>query len=164
MLNKFCLACNTFTDCSSCLANRGKRYNCSWCEDIQKCSDGFDRSRQQWIRAQCHRLSSEQICPSSLEDTYDTNHFPSSSPIPSIVPFDKRKDSSISSSRQTSAFQIFRTIVLTLLISVLILSLLTLGGTYIYAYRHPTSPAGMWLIEHRPSNYLARLKRFTGLN
>ncbi len=164
-LNVYFVACNTFTDCSSCLANRGKRYNCSWCDDIQKCSDGYDRSRQQWIRAQCHRLSSEQICPNSLEDTFDTNHLSLlSSSLPSIIHFEKRKDSSISSSRQNSAFQVFRTILLTLLISVLILSLITLAGTYAYAYRHPTSPAGMWLLEHRPTTYLARFKRFTGSN
>jgi len=47
-------------------------------------------------------------------------------------------------------------------LSVLILSLLALGVTYIYAYRHPTSPPGMWLLEHRPSNYIARFKRFSG--
>ncbi len=159
----FILACNTFTDCSSCLANRGKRYNCSWCDDIQKCSDGYDRSRQQWIRAQCHRLASEDICPNSMEDTYDNNHFLSSS-LPSIIHFEKRKESFVSSSRQYSTFQTFRTILITLLLSVLILALLTLGVTYIYAYRNPTSPAGMWLLEHRPSTYIARFKRFTGSN
>jgi len=150
------------------LANRGKRYNCSWCEDIQKCSDGYDRSRQQWIRAQCHRLASEETCPNSMEDTYDTNHFFPSSSLSSSLPsrnhYEKRKESFISSSRQYSAFQTFRTILLTLLLSVLILSLATIGVTYLYAYRNPTSPAGMWLLEHRPSNYIARFKRFTGSN
>jgi hypothetical protein len=159
----FILACNTFTDCSSCLANRGKRYNCSWCEDIQKCSDGYDRSRQQWIRAQCHRLASEETCPNSMEDTYDNNHFQLSS-LPSRIHFEKDKEPYVSSSRQYSAFQTFRTILITLLLSVLILSLLTLGVTYIYAYRNPTSQVGMWLLEHRPSTYIARFKRFTGSN
>ncbi len=145
------------------MVNRGKRYNCSWCDDIQKCSDGYDRSRQQWIRAQCHRLASEETCPNSMEDTYDSNHFFSSS-LPSKIPYEKRKESFISSSRQYSAFQIFRTILVTLLLSILILSLVTLTVTYIYAYRNPTSPVGMWLLEHRPSNYIARFKRFTGSN
>jgi hypothetical protein len=157
----FILACNTFTDCSSCLANRGKRYNCSWCDDIQKCSDGYDRSRQQWIRAQCHHLASEDTCPNSLEDSYDNNHFPSSSSLSSIIHFEKRKQLYPSSTRHYSTF---RTILLTLLLSVLIISLATLAVTYIYAYRNPTSPTGMWLLEHRPSNYIARFKRFTGSN
>jgi hypothetical protein len=143
------------------LANRGKRYNCSWCDDIQKCSDGYDRSRQQWIRAQCHRSASADVCSSSMEDTFDNNHFPSSSSLPSINHFEKMKQSYASSTRQ---YSIFRTVILTLLISVLILSLLALVGTYVYAYRHPTSPPGMWLLEHRPSNYIARFKRSSGSN
>ena len=155
------LACNTFTDCTACLANRGKRYNCTWCDDIQKCSDGYDRSRQQWIRAQCHYLSSDQICSNKIEDTFETNHFLTST-LPSKSHWERRKEPHFSSSRKNSAFQTFRTILLTLFLSVLILSLITLAVTYIYAYRHPTSPAGMWLLEHRPSTYLARFKRFTG--
>ncbi|CAF3865893.1 unnamed protein product [Adineta steineri] len=151
--------CNTFTDCASCLANRGKRYNCSWCNDIQKCSDGYDRSRQQWIRSQCHRLASDNTCSNSMEDIDDDTHFPSSSPP--IIHFENRKESLTAPSRHYSTF---RTIVVTLLLSVLILSLVTLAVTYGYAYRNPTSSAGMWLLEHRPSNYIARFKRFTGSN
>lgn len=125
----------------------------------------MDRSRQQWIRAQCHYLSSDQTCPSSLEDTFEMNHFfPSSSFAPARNQWDQRKEAHLPSSRQSSALQTFRTIVLTLLLSALILSLITLAATYIYAYRHPTSPAGMWLLEHRPSTYFARFKHFTGSN
>lgn len=164
----FFLACNTFMDCTSCLANRGKRYNCTWCDDIQKCSDGYDRSRHQWIRAQCHRTALEDSCPNSMEDIYDNQHFftSSSSSLPSKSSMERRKQSSISSSspRENSTFQTFRTILITLLLSVLILSLITLTVTYIYAYRNPTSPVGMWLLEHRPSTYIARFKRFNGSN
>lgn len=66
------------------------------------------------------------------------------------------------SSPHHSALSTFRTIVVTLLLTVLILSLVAFLGTYIYAYRYPTSPPGMWLLEHRPSTYIARFKRFTG--
>lgn len=165
LLMVFLLACNTFTDCTSCLANRGKRYNCTWCDGIQKCSDGMDRSRQQWIRAQCHYFSSDQTCPNHSEDTFEMHHFfPSSSPSSARNYWEQRKEAHVPASRQSSALQTFRTIVFTLLLSALVLSLITLAATYIYAYRHPTSPAGMWLLEHRPSTYLARFKRFTGSN
>jgi hypothetical protein len=145
------------------LANRGKRYNCSWCEDIQKCSDGYDRSRHQWMRAQCPRLASENTCPNSLEETFDNHHFLSSSTSSSSV-IRLNKIQPYLSSRQHSALSTFRTIIVTLLITVLILSLIAFLGTYLYAYRHPTSPPGMWLLEHRPSTYIARFKRFTGTN
>jgi hypothetical protein len=157
----FSLACNTFTDCTSCLANRGKRYNCSWCDDIQKCSDGYDRSRHQWIQAQCHRLASQSTCPKLFDDPFEDHHFLSS---PSAVRLDNSRPYVSSHQQQHSALYTFRTIVVTLLITVLILSLIAFLGSYIYAYRHPTSPPGMWLIEHRPSNYIARFKRFTTTN
>ena len=143
------LACNTFMDCASCLSMRGQRYNCSWCENIGKCSDGYDRSRQQWIRAGCHRTPLDSVCPNHLEETF-------------------KKSQWLSSTRRTptrkSLVQTFRTIVMTLFISVLLLSLVAFAGTSLYAYRYPLSPMGMWLVEHRPSIYLARLRRFTASN
>ncbi|CAF3886240.1 unnamed protein product, partial [Rotaria sp. Silwood2] len=151
--------CNTFTDCKSCLANRGKRYNCSWCDDIQKCSDGYDRSRHQWIRAQCHHLASENICSNTIKDTFDTNRFL----LSSLSDTHLNKIQPYVSSRKHSALYTFRTIIVTLLITILILSLIAFLATFIYAYRHPTSPPGMWLLEHRPSNYIARFKRFSDI-
>jgi len=145
------------------LANRGKRYNCSWCDDIQKCSDGYDRSRHQWMQAQCHRLALEDTCSNNFEDIFDDHHFlSSSSSLSSVINLNEIQP--YITSRQHSTLSTFRTIVVTLLITVLILSLIAFLGTYIYAYRHPTSPPGMWLIEHRPSTYIARFKRFTGTN
>jgi len=156
------LACNTFTDCTSCLANRGKRYNCSWCEDLQKCSDGYDRSRQQWIKAQCHRFASADTCSNHFEmPLYRArSNYPST-----MIPLPRFNDiQSDFTSYRNSTLATFRTIVVTLLLTVLILSIVAFFGTYIYAYRNPTSPPGMWLIEHRPSTYIARFKRFTGMN
>ena len=145
------------------MANRGKRYNCSWCDDIQKCSDGRDRSRHQWIKAQCHRFAVEDACPNSLEEPFDHHHsrFLPSTSSPLIY---ADKIQPYISSPQHSALSTFRTIVVTLFMTVLIVSLVVFLGTYIYAYRHPTSPPGMWLLEHRPSTYVARFKRFTGTN
>ncbi|CAF0796921.1 unnamed protein product [Adineta steineri] len=155
--------CNTFTDCASCLANRGKRYNCSWCDNIQKCSDGYDRSRHQWIRAQCHRLASEDTCPINIEDTLNDNNDNNRFLLtPSFVDLNKIPSQILS--RQHSTFYTFRTIIITLLITVLILSLIAFLGSYIYAYLRPTSPPGIWLLEHRPSNYIARFKRSSSTN
>lgn len=90
---------------------------------------------------------------------------PRSDYSPSISPLNRFGDiqSDLSSYRH-STLATFRTIVVTLLSTVLILSIIAFFGTYIYAYRNPTSPPGMWLIEHRPSTYMARFKRFTGMN
>jgi len=127
--------CNTLTDCSSCLARRGQRYNCSWCPKLNKCSDGIDRSRSIWIRAQCDRFSLTETCSINV-------------PI----------------RRRSSVVENLRTVIVTLFLSVFLLGLVVIGTAFLYAYRHPTTPTGLWLLEHRPSTYLTRFKRFTGLN
>ncbi|CAF0800440.1 unnamed protein product [Adineta ricciae] len=147
--------CNTFTDCVTCLANRGKRYNCSWCDTIQKCSDGYDRSRHQWIQGQCHYLALENSCPSNTEDPFFDTFI-------TQIPFVQQDDTTVLP--QHSTLSTIRTIVVTLLLTVLILSLIVFVGTYVYAYRHPTSPPGIWLLEHRPTTYIARFKRSSGMN
>ncbi|CAF2081350.1 unnamed protein product [Rotaria magnacalcarata] len=149
--------CNTFTDCRSCLANRDKRYNCSWCDNLQQCSDGNDRSRYTWTNARCYYFASEDTCVNSFNRRFNPNDFQLSS---SNVNLNKIPPNV--SVRQHSALYTLRTVVITLLITVLILSLTVIVSTYIYAYRHPTSPPGMWLLEHRPSNYIARFKNFSG--
>ena len=148
-------ACNTFTDCVTCLANRGKRYNCSWCNTIQKCSDGYDRSRHQWVQGQCHYLALENSCPSNVEDPFFDTFIPQ-------IPFVHQDDTTVLP--QHSTLSTIRTIIVTLLLTVLILSLIAFIGTYVYAYRHPTSPPGIWLLEHRPTTYIARFKRSSGMN
>ncbi|CAF3091355.1 unnamed protein product [Rotaria socialis] len=149
--------CNTFTDCRSCLVNRGKRYNCSWCDNPQQCSDGNDRSHYTWIQARCYNFASEDTCFNSFNRRFNPNGFQlsSSNVNPNKIPPNV-------SVRQQSALYTLRTVVITLLITVLVLSLTVIVSTYTYAYRHPTSPPGMWLLEHRPSNYIARFKNFSG--
>ncbi|UJR37711.1 hypothetical protein I4U23_030406 [Adineta vaga] len=127
--------CNTFTDCTSCLANRGKRYNCSWCDTIQKCSDGYDRSRHQWIQGQCHYLALENICPNNIEEPFIDTDQMLRTPFSSVTHSDE-----IKTYQQHSTLSTIRTIFVTLLLTVLILSLIAFIGTYIYAYWHPTSP------------------------
>lgn len=43
----------------------GKSLGCMWCPDIRMCSDGMDRQRQTWLRAQCeqrHHKKGEREC------------------------------------------------------------------------------------------------------
>jgi len=43
----------------------GKSLGCMWCPDIRMCSDGMDRLRQTWLRAQCenrHHKKGEREC------------------------------------------------------------------------------------------------------
>ena len=66
--------------------------------------------------------------------------------------------------RRASVVENIRTVLITLLLSVLVVGVIIGATAYLYAYRHPTSAAGLWLLEHRPTAYLARLRRWAGMN
>ncbi|RWS25165.1 Plexin domain-containing protein 2-like protein [Leptotrombidium deliense] len=52
--------CNTFKDCGSCFKVI-TNFNCKWCESVKRCSDGFDRYRQQWFESKCQEQN--YTCP-----------------------------------------------------------------------------------------------------
>ncbi|CAG0914188.1 unnamed protein product, partial [Notodromas monacha] len=47
--------CVSFTDCRSCLT-ANVSFQCMWCPQAQRCSDGFDRFRQDWHLAGCDKV------------------------------------------------------------------------------------------------------------
>lgn len=141
------------------MANHDKRYDCLWCHGLRRCSDGNDRKYFDWRKYHCHVTGSDDKCSDNLDHTLTTSRVQS---LTSKTYSDKSRFSA--TQKQHPALQTFRTIVITLIITVLILSLVGFTGLYIYAYRHPTSPPGLWLIEHRPSTYISRFRNFTGIN
>ena len=67
--------CNTNTDCQSCVATVDLEYDedsdsthslgCRWCPNLNRCSDGTDRNRQDWLKNKCDsfNVSSVNFCP-----------------------------------------------------------------------------------------------------
>ncbi|XP_066303060.1 plexin domain-containing protein 2-like [Branchiostoma lanceolatum] len=53
--------CGQFKDCDSCLKSK-TGFNCRWCPSLNRCSDGYDRSRQQWVDAGCDKQASYVRC------------------------------------------------------------------------------------------------------
>ena len=45
--------CNSLTDCQSCTTKLSTNFECQWCEATKKCSDGYDRHRQEWLKNKC---------------------------------------------------------------------------------------------------------------
>lgn len=69
--------CNTNTNCNSCLLSSdydyyeddyfdsaGKKMECRWCPSVNRCSDGTDRNRQEWVHNKCdqYNVSSVAYC------------------------------------------------------------------------------------------------------
>lgn len=64
---ELCAACAVYTSCGDCVTNPKKiDFQCSWCPKLARCSDGFDRNRQDWVKAECDndKLSDK---PTTLE-------------------------------------------------------------------------------------------------
>ncbi|KAI4891479.1 hypothetical protein NFI96_023831 [Prochilodus magdalenae] len=57
--------CLQFSSCDSCVtAHIG--FNCSWCSQLQRCSSGFDRNRQDWVDSGCVYEMKNQSCSQTV--------------------------------------------------------------------------------------------------
>ncbi|KAJ8736809.1 hypothetical protein PYW07_000080 [Mythimna separata] len=48
--------CLQYDTCDSCL-NHDTGFNCTWCPQIQKCSSGTDRNKQDWLLRKCEKTT-----------------------------------------------------------------------------------------------------------
>ncbi|XP_076465802.1 plexin domain-containing protein 1-like [Babylonia areolata] len=111
--------CNTISDCSTCTAHVGVKFQCKWCERVSRCSDGLDWYRQDWEKQGC-----------------------------------KSQKASDGSCKTDNKGQVA---VVVAVVLVLVVLLGTVAVWMFYAYTHPTSASGIWLMEHRPSQMKAKL-------
>ncbi|KAI8121608.1 Plexin domain-containing protein 2 [Lucilia cuprina] len=56
--------CLQYTDCASCV-NHVTAFNCTWCPNLNRCSTGTDRKKQDWLARGCDRnfVTEETFCP-----------------------------------------------------------------------------------------------------
>lgn len=45
--------CNSLLDCNTCVSKVASNFDCSWCPNNKRCSDGYDRHRQDWVKNKC---------------------------------------------------------------------------------------------------------------
>ncbi|XP_041120958.1 plexin domain-containing protein 1 isoform X2 [Polyodon spathula] len=62
--------CLQHESCESCLSTNTST-SCSWCNIIQRCSDGFDRHRQEWLNYGCAEESRGLTCEDYSEQEAD---------------------------------------------------------------------------------------------
>ena len=56
--------CNMVTDCETCVTF-ATSFKCAWCSSINRCSDGMDRHRQEWLEQCANNMSVSETCVSS---------------------------------------------------------------------------------------------------
>lgn len=68
--------CLVMTNCSDCLT-QVSAFDCKWCQELQQCSNGVFRQRQDWLSKGCELRSVKEakFCPAT--GTYPDDHFTS---------------------------------------------------------------------------------------
>ena len=142
-----CIMAKTCSDCFSAVIR--KNFRCKWCANLRGaglCSDSLDWHRQEWELAYCpkYAVNSRSKCsaPTVLSTTQEM-------PIrskPFKIKGGKHKNKSKSSGNTAG-----------ITIGVILLLLFLIGGVlFFYAYTHPNSKAGLFLIEHHPRRWFRK--------
>merc|ERR1719239_479593 len=150
------ITCNTLKTCTACTKHASIDFDCKWCNRIGCCSDGMDWYRQHWKMQDCSNAHTDNTSAcSSLPkpihpnlDPHDTNMY-------------DRQQCKGSDCESKSPVT---TVVVVLVIAFLIALIGGIGFWVYYAYTHPTSKSGMWLMEHRPSQLGAKIKFWKNSN
>lgn len=154
--------CNTNTDCESCVASTDYEYDdensstthrldCRWCSELNRCSDGTDRNRQDWLKNKCdsHNISKIGYCPkdnngqTSRVNSLDDSSHEEMIHIPHSI--SDKKDSVAGTEGQSAVNP--GGIVVSVFICMLVISFCGWAG---FAYFNPNTASGRFLIKYRP--------------
>lgn len=181
--------CIQFKSCSSCITSQ-INFNCSWCHRLNRCSSGFDRHRQDWVDSGCPDETKDNTCdiisPTNLNplttvslsklttrnrgtteghSTQATSHMPTSTPTEDDTKIALHlKDNGAAAAKSTaenSTHSLHMGLILGMLMLLLVMVVVILVTVYIY--HHPSSAAGIFFIERRPSRWPAmKFRRGSG--
>uniref|UniRef100_A0AAY4A294 PSI domain-containing protein n=1 Tax=Denticeps clupeoides TaxID=299321 RepID=A0AAY4A294_9TELE len=126
--------CLQHTSCESCL-NSNLTTNCGWCNTLQRCSDGIDRHRQEWLDYGC----SEEVRFTSALASYCTT--PDGSDTLTGTPGPPEHTAIIAG----------------VVAALVLLVFLTLLAVY-YINTHPTVAPPFYLMQRRTTNYWPSMK------
>uniref|UniRef100_UPI0037E9AE6E plexin domain-containing protein 1-like n=1 Tax=Semicossyphus pulcher TaxID=241346 RepID=UPI0037E9AE6E len=150
--------CRQHTTCEPCLASN-LTTGCGWCNTLQRCSDGIDRHRQEWLQYNCPEEAKgtcEDFNPIPEGSMSSFNH---SSPGPTATsavlrdPPVTRETSPPNPKGITENTAIIAGVVAALVLLVA----LTLLAVY-YINTHPTVAPPFYLMQRRTNNYWPSMK------
>ncbi|XP_056321226.1 plexin domain-containing protein 2 [Danio aesculapii] len=177
--------CLQFSSCETCVtAQIG--FNCSWCSRLQRCSNGFDQYRQDWVDSGCLSEIKTQNCDrkqslisstptgqtgltaASLTTTTSTTSASSLTVnITGTSLFMKNLSTSLFADdgemgiSEKSEEQMQTGLLIGILLTMVLMVVAVLAT--IYMYYHPTSSASLFFIERRPTHWPAmKFRRGSG--
>lgn len=142
--------CNQFDTCETC-AKATPTLECIWCPAVKRCSNGFDRKRQEWLSNHCEKILKSDC---SVKADSSAQSAQSNQITPLDLPPDAAARRTASGEKQRFPDQRSNeggTAFVTLLMFVALTSGVALWA--FYAYKNPHTPSGQLLIKYRPSNW-----------
>ncbi|XP_051928621.1 plexin domain-containing protein 1 isoform X2 [Hippocampus zosterae] len=149
--------CLQHTSCDVCLGSN-LTSGCGWCNTLQRCSDGIDRLRQEWLDYNCPEEAKgtcEDYYSASPEDWTLSSSYSSATPTSSSAKFhnDVVTGEPPEHTRMTENAAIIAGVVGALVLVVA----LTLLAVY-YINTHPTLAPPCYLMQRRSNNYWPAMK------
>lgn len=141
--------CNQYDTCETCA--KATNLECIWCPAVKRCSNGFDRKRQEWVSNFCDKILKSDC---SIKADSNAQQTQSSSSNPSIsvdTPNASRQMSNMERVMPDPRASEGGTAFVTMLMFLALTSGVALW--VFYAYKNPHTPSGQMLIKYRPSNW-----------
>ncbi|XP_010902663.1 plexin domain-containing protein 1 isoform X2 [Esox lucius] len=153
--------CLQHTSCELCLMSNLTK-GCGWCNTLQRCSDGIDRHRQEWLDYNCPEEAKESICESYTqglpEGSVDPFNRSATEPTPSSAVL---ADIPVTEDLQTGPPNQDRTkqtaIIAGVVAALILLVALTLLAVY-YINTHPTVAPPFYLMQRQTNSYWPSMK------
>ncbi|XP_070704387.1 plexin domain-containing protein 1-like [Pempheris klunzingeri] len=162
--------CLQLDSCELCLSSN-QTSGCSWCNVLQRCSDGMDRHRQEWLDYACSEESKDATCEDySRDDSPDgSSATPQVDAVTSLTPLQKgcqsedetkhhifKIGSGVKTDSSTQTDGMANTGVIAGITAALVL-LLALILVALYINYHPTAASPLYLLQRR-KDYWPSLK------
>lgn len=159
--------CNQYDYCDTC-AKAPPNLECVWCPAVKRCSNGFDRKRQEWLTNHCDKVLKSDCSAKAAADASGSSASSSSSSSgsgssssgsgssanqinPGDLPNASRRtvpmDKSLPDPRSSEGSAAFASFLMFVALS---------SGVALwafYAYKNPHTPSGQLLIKYRPGNW-----------
>ncbi|TSK14612.1 Plexin domain-containing protein 1 [Bagarius yarrelli] len=162
--------CLQHTNCDQCL-HSNLTSGCGWCNILQRCSDGIDRHRQEWLEFSCSEEAKEGTCDDYIQGGADSSISPFSSPVPAATPSPAtRPGSPVTEDDTNLLFHHYdngssseeeppehTAIIAGVVAALVLLVFLTLLAVY-YINTHPTVAPPFYLMQRRTNNYWPSMK------
>ncbi|XP_077358575.1 plexin domain-containing protein 1-like isoform X2 [Festucalex cinctus] len=150
--------CLQHTSCDLC-SGSNLTSGCGWCNTLQRCSDGIDRLRQEWLDYNCPEEAEsgcEDYYPNSPEEsTLASSSYSSAAPTSSSARF--RNDVVTREPPEHTRMTENAAIIAGVVGALVLVVALTLLAVY-YINTHPTLAPPFYLMQRRSNNYWPAMK------